>query len=212
MKITIETKTLEHTLAAVIPFASRDETRPMICGVLFRVADEQLHVVATDGHTLAEARPCHRISIKPGTVQALISVDDATELRTLLKTVDLAEVTVDIEHDRVAIKNDRDALFVAEAIDKQYPAYETVVPPRMRSGVNDAVSTYALNPEYVERAVVACKRFVGGKVALRNACIGFGAASMRFSNPDEPLGGVRMDFEHASCGSLTMVIMPMRVG
>jgi DNA polymerase-3 subunit beta len=115
-----------ETVDRVAPSASRDETRPVLTGVLIHFAKDSIRMVATDSY---------RLSVKETPVNSSVSGTSQviTPARTLLELSRIAAGTAD---ENIAIlPTDNQILFevggislVSRLIDGQFPNYKQLIP------------------------------------------------------------------------------------
>lgn len=122
----------KQSLAQVCIAASRDDSRPELTGVLCRIKDKQLILVATDSYRLAERKvPL----VKGSTIDRSIIIP-ATTLS------ELARVLPDSETEVLMYATDTQALFVTDGfemttrlIEGTFPDYEQIIPEKEHTKV-----------------------------------------------------------------------------
>jgi DNA polymerase III subunit beta len=119
----VDRETLLETVARVSRSASRDESRPVLTGVLMRFEPGKLVMAATDSY---------RLSVKEtavdGTVPELEAIVPARALGELAR---IAQVGEEIElgvHENQVVFSTGDALLTTRRIDGQFPNYKQLVP------------------------------------------------------------------------------------
>ncbi len=123
VRSTVSAPELAAALDAVRFAASADPELPMLCGVLFDIEGDELHVVATDRYRMAVA---HTRTTGHGgpRVQAIVPSPLADAMRALLS--DDAPVQLTVEGDRVALEaGDRQA--AGRRSDHDFPDYRRLV-------------------------------------------------------------------------------------
>jgi DNA polymerase-3 subunit beta len=119
----IDREALLETVDRVAKSASRDESRPVLTGILVRFEGGKLVMVATDSYrlsvketTLAEAAP---------DLEAIIPARALTELSRLSGTGDTIDLGV---HENHVVFGTGDAWLTTRRIDGQFPNYRQLLP------------------------------------------------------------------------------------
>jgi hypothetical protein len=198
---------LYSALRAVQPFMSNDVTRRHLSGVRIEFADGDCHLIATDGAALAhvqlvcpigERAPSDGWGFLTGeqVKRAIAQVKPAKAERGLLThiTCSGADITIDVKSDETIHTTKHPRADVQD-----FPPWRQVVPPREH--VKKPAAFVGLGGWQLERAGKACKAFLPTGVDR-----GFVVRT-----PELELNPVRLDTDHPDRGSLTVVIMPMRV-
>lgn len=121
--VTLEAGTLRDMLAQTTFAISHDESRYALNGVLFAVQEQELRLVATDGHRLAMARcPLGQ------------AVETSTGIVPRKAVIEIARVLGAGEEVRIAITDNQFVLelpnfvMTARLIEGQFPNYDAVLP------------------------------------------------------------------------------------
>jgi DNA polymerase-3 subunit beta len=119
----VDRESLLETVSRVSRSASRDESRPVLTGVLMRFEPGKLVMAATDSY---------RLSVKEtaieGTVpelEAIVPARALTELARIAQAGERIELGV---HENQVIFSTGDALLTTRRIDGQFPNYKQLVP------------------------------------------------------------------------------------
>jgi DNA polymerase III subunit beta len=119
----VDRETLLETVARVSRSASRDESRPVLTGVLMRFEPGKLVMAATDSY---------RLSVKEtaieGTVPELEAIVPARALQELARIAQAGEAIELGVHENQVIFSTGDALLTTRRIDGQFPNYKQLVP------------------------------------------------------------------------------------
>jgi DNA polymerase-3 subunit beta len=125
-RFTVSRGAFVETVDRVAPSASRDETRPVLTGVLIQFARNSVRMVATDSY---------RLSVKETPVDSSVSVTSQviTPARSLLE---LSRIAAASDDETIAIlPTDNQILFevggvslVSRLIDGQFPNYRQLIP------------------------------------------------------------------------------------
>lgn len=113
-------KMVEKTLFAV----SKDETRPILNGVLWQIGPEELRMVATDGHRLARIA-CYLTEQNPEMNIIIPSKALSLLQRFVSEDVNLQKVTVGENHIIFDLGN---IMLFSRLIEGSFPQYEEVIP------------------------------------------------------------------------------------
>lgn len=161
--ISIEGDALARLIARSSYAASTEETRPQLNGVLLQGSNQQLMLVATDGHRLARATRAGTYATLPGEGviipnRALQAISRAAEDATSAVTIEIAGgknqagFTTQIGAYRVQV--------LSRLLEGPYPNYEQVIPksnPRevscSRTALMEAVDIVASHADNVTRQV-----------------------------------------------------------
>jgi DNA polymerase-3 subunit beta len=119
----VDRETLLETVARVSRSASRDESRPVLTGVLMRFEPGQLVMAATDSY---------RLSVKETPIEgAAPELEAIVPARALGELARIAQAGEQIElgvHENQVIFSTGDALLTTRRIDGQFPNYNQLVP------------------------------------------------------------------------------------
>ena len=119
----VDRETLLETVSRVSRSASRDESRPVLTGVLMRFEPGKLVMAATDSY---------RLSVKEtaieGTVPELEAIVPARALQELARVAQAGERIELGVHENQVIFSAGDALLTTRRIDGQFPNYKQLVP------------------------------------------------------------------------------------
>src|SRR5215208_1054798 len=119
----VERETLLETVGRVSRSASRDESRPVLTGVLMRFEPGKLVTAATDSY---------RLSVKEtaveGTVPELEAIVPARALGELARIAQAGERIELGVHENQVVFSTGDALLTTRRIDGQFPNYKQLVP------------------------------------------------------------------------------------
>lgn len=119
----VDRETLLETVSRVGRSASRDESRPVLTGVLMRFEPGKLVMAATDSY---------RLSVKEtgteGTVPELEAIVPARALQELTRIAQAGERIELGVHENQVIFSTGDALLTTRRIDGQFPNYKQLVP------------------------------------------------------------------------------------
>src|SRR3982751_750256 len=139
-----------ETVAKVARSASRDETRPVLTGILVSAAGDELRMVATDSYRLAVKETKLEAPLQ-GTVEANVPARALQELTRIVGgAADVEELAVSVRTNQVVFEVGGTVLS-SRLIDGQFPNYRQLLPDayehelRLTAGeVTDVVRRIAL--------------------------------------------------------------------
>jgi DNA polymerase-3 subunit beta len=122
-KVVVKSEVIKAAISSVQSAAAMDETRPVLAGVLMKIVDGELYVVATDSYRLAEKR----ISIVEGEeLNAVIPARTISELARILPQ-DESPVEIISGDNQVHFKFSQ-IEFTSRQIEGAFPDYEQIIP------------------------------------------------------------------------------------
>jgi DNA polymerase III subunit beta len=119
---TVDSEALLETVAQVSRSASRDESRPVLTGILARFEAGKLVMAATDSYRLAVKE-----TDLPGSTQELEAIIPARALTELTRIAGDAELEVGVQENQVAFRT-VDAVLTTRRIDGQFPNVKQLLP------------------------------------------------------------------------------------
>ena len=119
---TVDSEALLETVAQVSRSASRDESRPVLTGILARFEAGKLVMAATDSYRLAVKE-----TDLPGSTQELEAIIPARALTELTRIAGDAELEVGVQENQVAFRTG-DAVLTTRRIDGQFPNVKQLLP------------------------------------------------------------------------------------
>jgi len=139
-------------------FASTDQARPLLTGVLFEIRGELVRAVATDSYRLCviergldtDSPYCGESALIPASLlsDALKGFTKSTGKKANY------DVTVRVSREMVSISAshpDAPTVYSGRVIDGTYPAYETLIPAR--EGIKECPAPVAFNPRFLASLV-----------------------------------------------------------
>ena len=162
---TIAAKALLGTIDKVARAASRDESRPVLTGILVRFDGDTLTMAATDSYRLAVKET--KLEESGPSLEAIIPARALQELSRLAAGADTVQLGV---HENHVVFHAGDAWLTSRRIDGQFPSYEQLLPETFEAEI--AVRREDLL-EVVRRASVLAQRnaplrlrFAEGELAI----------------------------------------------
>jgi DNA polymerase-3 subunit beta len=129
----IERAALLDTIMKVGRSASRDESRPVLTGVLVRFEAGKLIMAATDSYRLSVKET--KITEGPaGEIEAIVPARALSELARIAQASDADSLTVGIQENQIVFGVD-DVWLTARRIDGQFPNYRQLLPETFEAEV-----------------------------------------------------------------------------
>jgi DNA polymerase III sliding clamp (beta) subunit (PCNA family) len=208
--VTVNADQLNAALKATLPFVCKYPTRFHLATVAMVVDGGYLAFVATNGHALARAVTTVKV---PGDDRVLCLIPHASAKTMADRAKSLAKINapLTIEVGTTIAKFSAGALETMQFthVDSVYPPYKTVIPESRtpiahiygakKQDIGEASPVIGFNPRYMVDACKAADAYTDNTRAFR------------MSVPTGSLDPMRFDATHPDHGSLTIVIMPMRI-
>ncbi len=115
-----------ETIQTVSRAASRDETRPVLTGILVSAAGQELQMVATDSYRLSVKRTALESALE-GSFEANVPARALQELARIAAQVEGEELTVGVGANQVVFEAGG-AVLSSRLIDGQFPNYQQLLP------------------------------------------------------------------------------------
>jgi DNA polymerase III subunit beta len=130
---TVDREAFVDTIARVSRSASRDESRPVLTGVLVRFEGDKLVMAATDSYRLSVKETS--LSDSPGPeVEAIVPARALAELARIAQGGDSGAIRVGVQENQVVFGVD-DFWLTARRIDGQFPNYKQLLPETFEAEV-----------------------------------------------------------------------------
>jgi DNA polymerase III subunit beta len=123
--VTMPAPAFTDTIARVARSASRDETRPILTGILVSAAGDELRMVATDSYRLS-VKETHLEASLPDGFEANVPARALEELGRLVRE-DVDDIRIGVRTNQVVFEVDGLALS-SRLIDGQFPNYRQLLP------------------------------------------------------------------------------------
>jgi DNA polymerase III subunit beta len=115
-----------ETIARVARSASRDETRPVLTGILMSASGQELKMVATDSYRLSVKETSLEEPIQ-GTLEANVPARALQELVRISQQTSAETVSVSVGHNQVVFEWG-DVVLSSRLIEGQFPNYRQLLP------------------------------------------------------------------------------------
>ncbi|KGO32126.1 hypothetical protein Q757_02875, partial [Oenococcus alcoholitolerans] len=129
MNIKIPADQLTDLIAETIKSVSAQDSRPLLTGIHFVIDQNQIKVVSTDSHRLAQ-RIVTLKSDSPLTTDVVVPSKALTELRALIEGI--KEVDLQFDESRLMV-NLGDTVFYSRLLEGQYPQTDRLIPQESTS-------------------------------------------------------------------------------
>ncbi len=125
-RITLPAGAFVQTVSQVARSASRDETRPVLTGILMSASDRQLRMVATDSYRLSVKETTLETPLQSA-LEANIPARALQELARIAQQDDSESLAVSVGQNQVIFELG-DVLLSSRLIDGQFPNYRQLLP------------------------------------------------------------------------------------
>jgi DNA polymerase-3 subunit beta len=129
-KVMIEGQKLSTAIKQVVKSASRDETRPVLCGILLTIEKGRLSLVATDSYRLS----IYEAAIEIDTKETIKVIVPARSLEEVLKTCGDKTVEIGISKNQMYFNLGHVAI-ISRLIEGSFPPYQKLLPDTCESRV-----------------------------------------------------------------------------
>jgi DNA polymerase III subunit beta len=125
-RMTLPTQAFVDTALQVARSASKDETRPVLTGVLISAGGQELTMVATDSYRLSVKHAALESALE-GTIEANVPARALQELARIAQSVEESELAVSLGQNQVVFEIG-DIVLSSRLIDGQFPNYRQLLP------------------------------------------------------------------------------------
>jgi DNA polymerase-3 subunit beta len=125
-RITLPTEAFVQTISRVARSASRDETRPVLTGILMSASGQELRMVATDSYRLSVKETTLEVPLQ-GSVEANVPARALGELVRIAQQAGSESVAVSVGQSQVVFELG-DVVLSSRLIDGQFPNYRQLLP------------------------------------------------------------------------------------
>jgi DNA polymerase-3 subunit beta len=125
-RMTLPTRVFVDTATQVSRSASKDETRPVLTGVLISASGQELRMVATDSYRLSVKQALLESPLD-GSIEANIPARALQELARIVQAGEDAELAVSMGQNQVVFELG-DIVLSSRLIDGQFPNYRQLLP------------------------------------------------------------------------------------
>ncbi|MCX8033369.1 MAG: DNA polymerase III subunit beta [Thermoleophilia bacterium] len=125
-RVTVSRAAFLETIERVAPSASKDETRPLLTGILVHVEENYVRMVATDSYRLSVKETPLQSSVEQP-LEAIIPAKSLTELARIASSAHSEELTLTITENQVLFEVEGISL-ISRLLDGQFPNYRQLIP------------------------------------------------------------------------------------
>lgn len=125
-RMRLPTQAFVDTALQVARSASKDETRPVLTGVLISAGGQELTMVATDSYRLSVKHAALESALE-GTIEANVPARALQELARIAQSVEESELAVSLGQNQVVFEIG-DIVLSSRLIDGQFPNYRQLLP------------------------------------------------------------------------------------
>ena len=125
-RLTLPVAAFVQTVSQVARSASRDETRPVLTGILMSASEQQLRMVATDSYRLSVKETALAAALS-GSLEANVPARALQELARIAQQADGESLAVSVNQHQVVFELG-DVVLSSRLIDGQFPNYRQLLP------------------------------------------------------------------------------------
>jgi len=125
-RVTVPAQAFADTVVKVARSASRDETRPVLTGILVSASGQELRMVATDSYRLSVMETTLEAPLA-GSFEANVPARALQELARIAQHLDAGELAVSVGHNQ-AVFEVGGVVLSSRLIDGQFPNYRQLLP------------------------------------------------------------------------------------
>jgi DNA polymerase III subunit beta len=126
-RVTLPAEAFTETVLRVSRSASRDETMPVLTGILISATAQELRMVATDSYRLSVKETSLEAPLQ-GSLEANVPARALSELVRIAQHAASKSLTVSVGQNQVVFELDDDAILSSRLIDGQFPNYRQLLP------------------------------------------------------------------------------------
>ncbi len=125
-RVSVPAQAFVETISRVVRSASRDETRPVLTGVLMSASGQELRMVATDSYRLSVKETALETPLS-GSLEANVPARALNELARIVQQADGEALSVSVGQNQVIFEVG-DIVLSSRLIDGQFPNYRQLLP------------------------------------------------------------------------------------
>ncbi len=125
-RVALPAQAFVETITRVARSASKDETRPVLTGILMSASEHQLRMVATDSYRLSVKETALQAPLS-GSLEANVPARALSELARIAQQTDAEELAVSVGQNQ-AVFELGDTILSSRLIDGQFPNYRQLLP------------------------------------------------------------------------------------
>lgn len=131
-KIEINSKKLYEGIIHTVFACAHDETRPVLTGLLIKIKQEQLKLVATDSYRLAEATT--DIDKKHKDINVIVPARAMSEISRIISQEEMGKVEISFSENQIMFSVENTQI-ISRLIEGSFPDYEQIIPKNHQTKV-----------------------------------------------------------------------------
>ena len=140
-RLTLPAQAFVQTIARVARSASRDETRPVLTGILMSASASELRMVATDSYRLSVKQTVLEEPLQ-GSLEANVPARALAELGRIAQQVESESLAVSVGQSQVVFELG-DVVLSSRLIDGQFPNYRQLLPESVEHELRLSTTEFA---------------------------------------------------------------------
>jgi DNA polymerase III subunit beta len=140
-RVLLPAEAFVQTVSQVARSASRDETRPVLTGILMSASGQELRMVATDSYRLS-VKQTALVTPLPGAIEANVPARALQELARIAQQADSESLTVSVTQNQVVFEL-AGVVLSSRLIDGQFPNYRQLLPDSVEHELRMATAELA---------------------------------------------------------------------
>jgi DNA polymerase III subunit beta len=173
-RVSLPAPAFVDTITQVARSASRDETRPILTGILVSASEKELRMVATDSYRLSVKETTLENPIQ-GSFEANVPARALQELARIAQHMQSGEVAVSVGQNQVVFELDQ-VVLSSRLIDGQFPNYRQLLPESVEHELRLSSSEFA---DVVRRVSLLAQKNAPLSLSFRE-----GAVTVSAQTPD----------------------------
>jgi DNA polymerase-3 subunit beta len=161
-RLTLPARAFVETVERVARSASKDETRPVLTGILISAAGQELRMVATDSYRLSVKQTALEQPLS-GSFEANVPARALQELARIAQQAQSAELAASVGQNQVVFELDG-AVLSSRLIDGQFPNYRQLIPESVEHELNLSTAELA---DVVRRVSLLAQKNTPLRLAFR---------------------------------------------
>jgi DNA polymerase-3 subunit beta len=139
-RVVLPAEAFVQTVSRVARSASRDETRPILTGILMSAAEQELRMVATDSYRLSVKQTSLEQPLA-GALEANVPARALGELVRIAQQAELGELAASVGQNQIVFELDGIVLS-SRLIDGQFPNYRALLPESVEHELRIATAEF----------------------------------------------------------------------
>lgn len=188
IEFTIETKKIKTLIMRTQYAMAQQDVRYYLNGSLWEIKQNQLTVVATDGHRLATCKMALQLPQEIESAKIIVPRKAIIEINRLLQE-DTNTINVVIGANSIQISN-KEFVLTSKLIDGRYPEYQKVIPSGGKSEL--VIDRDKLKPLLARVAILSNEKYKGVRLTLEPNLL-----KVTANNPEHEEAEEKIDVEYS---------------